>query len=408
MPGIRDGPRRVSLARSLAAASRAGVDVSKGPGSGSFVMVGRMLYTIRFLAWTLAYVLWAARGTAGAQEWTQFEMNHRDVRGDYLWTASANWTKGLPRAELSVEIGDDHSGKALHCVIPRGYHAVCQNLELAEHGRTQGTTLRLAASASLTVLNQTVLSKDRESWFYLDGKLHCPKENRSLRVGGPWGRPDINEPARCHLLVGPTGIVEAWHVGINTDLRAESAPSTPWGPRFWARSTGSEIILAGGKLIAHQGLRMSTCDARGPGRLALRGGATFTSQADSKYGVDIWCGVWEIEGGRAKINVGDVEFWGNKFSDEVNPKAEIPVGPGLSELRLIGNGVSTIHARKVDFVDAAVLDVKGLRVDGGTYKVIDAAAIGLTNLRLARGTDSRKWRFKFDLPAGDLLLTFSP
>ncbi|MHC4626299.1 MAG: hypothetical protein ACYTDV_04895 [Planctomycetota bacterium] len=371
-------------------------------------MISRMLYTVRFLAWTLAYVLWVARGTAAAQEWTQFEMNHRDIRGDYLWTASKNWTKGLPHAELSVEIGDDHSGQALHCVIPRGYDAVCQNLELAEHGRTQGTTLRLAASASLTVLNQAVLSKDRESWFYLDGKLHCPKENKSLRVGGPWGRPDINEPARCHLLVGPTGIVEAWHVGINTDLRAESAPSTPWGPRFWARSTGSEIILAGGKLIAHQGLRMSTCDAKRPGRLSLRGEAIFTNTPDSKYGVDVWCGVWEIEGGRASIKVGDIEFWGNKFENAVNPKTETAVGPGLAVLKLTGDGTSTIHARRADFVDAAVLDVSGLRVDAGTYKVIDAAAIGQINLRFAQGTDPRKWSLEFDLPAGDLLLTFSP
>ena len=228
-------------------------------------MTNRMFGAVRPLAWLFACMICAAPEMAGAQEWTQFEMNRKDARGDYLWTASENWNKSLPHADLSVEIGDDHSGQALHCVIPRRHDAVCQNLELAEHGRTQGTTLRLRENASLTILNQAVLSKDRESWFYVDGKLHCPKENKSLRVGGPWGRPDINEPARCHLLVGPTGVVDAWHVGINTDLRAESIPSTPWGPRFWARSTGSEIILTGGKLLAHQGLRMSTCDARRPG-----------------------------------------------------------------------------------------------------------------------------------------------
>jgi hypothetical protein len=400
--------RQLPLPASLAAASTTEVDVSKETKSTRFGMMGRVLRSFGPLVWAVSCLLWVAPEKAAAQEWTQFEMNLRDVRGDYLWTTGSNWTKGLPHAELSVEIGDDHSGRALHCVIPLGYDAVCQNLELAEHGRTQGTTLRVAERASLTVLNQAVLSKDRESWFYLDGRLHCPKENRSLRIGGPWGRPDINEPAGCHLLVGPAGIVEAWHVGINTDLRAESAPSTPWGPRFWARSTGSEIVLTGGKLIAHQGLRMSTCDAKRPGRLSLRGTATLTSELDSKYGIDIWCGIWEIEGGWAKISVGDIEFWGNKFKEAVNPKIEAAVGPGLSVLKLSGDGVSTIHARKVDFVDAAVLDVMGLRVDGGTYKVIDAAAIGQTNLRLAGGMDSRKWRFKFDLPAGDLLLTFSP
>lgn len=362
---------------------------------------------VRFLACLVICAVWAAPQEAAAQEWTQFEMNRKDVRGDYLWTASENWNKGLPHVGLSVEIGDDHSGQALHCVIPRGYDAVCQNLELAEHGRTQGTTLRLQETASLTILNQAVLSKDRESWFYIDGKLNCPKENTSLRVGGPWGRPDINEPARCHLLVGPTGIVDAWHVGINTHLRAESTPSTPWGPKFWARSTGSGIILTGGKLIARQGLRMSTCDARLPGRLALRGKATFASEVDSKYGIDIWCGVWEIDGSRAKINVGDIEFWGNKFKDAVNTKTQTAVGSGLSVLKLTGDGISTIHARNVDFVDAAVLDVNDLRVAAGTYTVIDGKAIGRTNLQFVPGTDTRKWSFRFDRQAGDLMLLCS-
>lgn len=357
---------------------------------------------------SLAWLTWIVPPAVSAQEWTQFEMNQKNARGDYLWTASANWTKGLPSEELSVEIGDDHSGRALHCVIPAGVDAVCQNLELAEHGRTQGTTLRLGENASLTILNQAVLSKDRESWFYLDGQLRCPKENMSLRVGGPWGRPDINEPARCHLLVGPTGVVDAWHVGINTHLRAESTPSTPWGPKFWARSTGSEVIVTDGKLLAHKGLRMSTCDATRPGKLALRGKATFTSEPDSEYGIDIWCGVWEIDGGRAGINVGDIEFWGNKFKDAVNTKTGARVKAGLSVLKLTGEGVSTIHARKVDFVDAAVIDVSGLSVRAGTYKVIDGTAMGETNLRFAPGTDTRKWSLRFDRAQGDLVLALAP
>jgi hypothetical protein len=209
-------------------------------------------------------------------------------------------------------------------------------------------------------------------------------------------------------MIGPTGVVDAWCVGINTGLRAESVPSTPWGPRFFARSTGSEIVVTGGKLVAHQGLRMSTCDANRPGALRLRGKATFTSKQDSKYGIDIWCGIWEIDGGRAKINVGDIEFWGNKFKDAVNTKANTKVGAGQAVLRLTGDGVSTIHARRVDFVDAAVLDVSGLKVPPGTYRVINGAAIGGTNLHFAAETDTGKWSFKFDRANGDLMLTFAP
>ena len=76
-------------------------------------------------------------------------------------------------------------------------------------------------------------------------------------------------------------------------------------------------------------------------------------------------------------------------------------------LKLTGDGVSTIHARKIDFVDAAVLDVSSLSIPAGTYKVIDAVTIARTNLRFAQGTDTRKWSFEFDSAAGDLMLTFS-
>ena len=374
-------------------------------------MANKFFHKARSFVWFLTGLLCVcltAPNKVIAQEWTQFEMNNMDAHGNYLWTTSENWTKGIPNANLSVEIGDDHSGQALHCVIPKGHDAVCQNLELAEHARTQGTTLHLEEGASLTIRESGVLSKDRESWFYVDGTLHCPKQGRSLRVGGPWGRPDINEPARCHLMIEPTGVVDAWFLGINTEHRAEHTPSTPWGPRFFARSTGSEIVNNGGKLVARQGLRISTCDADRPGALRLRGKATFTSELDSKYGIDIWCGILEIEGGQAKINVGDLEFWGNKFKDAINTRTNSKVGPGLAVLKLTGDGVSTIHARKVNFVDATVLNVCNLRIPAGTYRVIDGASINETNLHFATETDTSKWSFKFDKANGDLLLTFTP
>ncbi|MHC4532705.1 MAG: hypothetical protein ACYS6K_02025 [Planctomycetota bacterium] len=374
-------------------------------------MANKFFDTNRFLVWFMIGLLCIGctiPETVTAQVWTQFEMNSKDIHGNYLWTTSENWNRGLPNPDLSVEIGDDHSGKALHCVIPKGYDAVCQNMELAEHGRTQGTTLRLEEGASLTIRESGVLSKDRESWLYVDGTLNCTKQGKSLRVGGPWGRPDINEPARCHLMIGPKGVVNAWFVGINTDLRAENTPSTPWGPRFFARSTGSEIVNNGGKLIARQGLRISTCEADRPGVLRLRGKATFTSKLNSKYGIDIWGGILEIEGGQAGINVGDIEFWGNKFKDAINTKTNNKVGPGLAVLKLTGDDISTIHARKVNFVDAAVLDVSGLKVSTGTYRVIEGATISGTNLHFAPDTDTSKWSFKFDKAKGDLMLKFTP
>jgi hypothetical protein len=201
--------------------------------------------------------------------------------------------------------------------------------------------------------------------------------------------------------------VDAWFIGINTSYRAESAPSSPWGPRFFARSTGSEIVVNGGKLIARQGLRVSTCDTQHPGALRLRGKATFTNEPESEHGVDIWCGTWEINGGQAEIRVGDIEFWGNKFQGAINAKTSAVLGSGLAVLKLTGDGVSTIHARTVDFVDAAILDVKELKVPAGTYTIIDGTSVGRTNLQLRTGTDTNRWSFRFDKGRGDLLLTLA-
>jgi hypothetical protein len=124
--------------------------------------------------------------------------------------------------------------------------------------------------------------------------------------------------------------------------------------------------------------------------------------------VDIWCGTWKINGGQAEIRVGDIEFWGNKFQGAINTKTNAVLGSGLAVLKLTGDGVSTIHARTVDFVDAAILDVTELKVPAGTYKIIDGASVGRTNLQLRTGTDTDPWSMRFDKPNGDLLLTSSP
>ncbi len=55
-----------------------------------------------------------------------------------------------------------------------------------------------------------------------------------------------------------------------------------------------------------------------------------------------------------------------------------------------------------------MLDVSGLEVPAGTYKVIDGETITGTNLRFAEGTAAGDWKFRFDQAKGDLLLTFAP
>lgn len=374
-----------------------GSGVDSGSSFRTLVNMNPIAFVGRGL-WIL--VGWCPLVVEAATGWTQFDMKRADAKGRYLWTEAANWNTGLPHRGISVEIGDDRSGRALHCVIPAGTEAACNYFELAEHGRTQGTTLRLERGASLQVHGAASLSKDRESWFYVDGKFTCLSKREGIRVGGPWGNPSANESATCHLIIGPSGVVRGSFIGINTHFRAVNVPSSPWGDRFWARSAGSEIVVNGGKLIAEGGLRMSTTDALRPGALRLNGKASF----ESPNGVQIWCGIWELAGGGLNVRIGDLEMHGNKFADEISGKTGKAVGAGVSLLRLKGGGISTIHAGKLNFVDAVEVDVSNLDVPVGEHQVFDGTEIVGDKLVLVRGTDAAKWRLRFDRQQGDVLL----
>ena len=91
----------------------------------------------------------------------------------------------------------------------------------------------------------------------------------------------------------------------------------------------------------------------------------------------------------------------------MNVKTNVALGSGLAVLKLTGDGVSAIHARTVDFVDAAILDVTELKVPAGEYKIIDGTLVGRTNLQLRSGTDTERWSMRFDEGQGDLLLTLA-
>ena len=344
------------------------------------------------------------------QQWTHFLMNETDAAGDYLWSNPNNWSNGAPTRSRSVEVGDDSSGRAMHAVIKSD--AECASLELAEHGGTEGSTLRLLEGVSLTLYGTATLSKDRESWFYVDGSVYGTggiSEKRSIVAGGPWGRPDLGLPSKSHVLISETGSMDAWFIGINKGYRNPHM-ATEWynGP---TRPTGSEIVVDGGSLTAREGMRISTYDPNDPGVLRLRGRATFKQNftpgnfynqpmyggIPDLLGVEIWAGTIEIDGKDATIDIQDIYFHGDKhFVD------------GQAVLRLTGYGVSTIDVTDTaNFVDG-ILDVADLHVRPGTYTVIDAASFVNTNLLFAPGTDTSKWSFQFDTAAGDLLLTYVP
>ena len=361
------------------------------------------------LAAIFLYALGIVSPGPASAVWTKFDMVRQDAAGDYLWAYPENWSSGVPTSTASVEIGDDGSGRALHCVIKSDAHS--DAFELAEHARTEGTTLRIVEGVGLTFHGNVTLSKDRESWTYLDGSMYGTGgigEKNIILIGGPWGRPDQGLPSTGHVLISATGSLDAWYVGINKTLR-----NPQWATNMYnnalTRNTGSEIVVTDGRLTAREGLRISTADPNDPGALRLRGSATFQHNftpgefynqpiyggIPQMRGVEVWAGVWEIDGGDVTIDVQDIYLHGNKHFTS-----------GEAVLRLTGDGVSTINVADTADITDALLDVDGLNVPEGVYKVIDADSFIGTNLRFAPGTDTDMWSFQFDTDDGDLLLTY--
>ena len=143
----------------------------------------------------------------------------------------------MPTAGTYVEIGEDTSGGPRHCVVKSD--ADCGKMELAEHNLTQGTTLWIQQGATLTVHGQLVtLSKDRESFTTVDGNFIHNTTSNIFRVGGPWGNPNAGIPSSAHVTINPTGLVECWFLGINTDHGANDVPSPGW-PRDGTSTSNS-------------------------------------------------------------------------------------------------------------------------------------------------------------------------
>ncbi len=335
----------------------------------------------------------------------RFLHDKKDANGLYLWSEPANWSSGrVPSAGEAVEIGEDTAGGPRNCVVAGEAH--CGKLELAEHAKTQGSTLWIQRNASLTVHGGLItLSKDRASRTVVDGTLLHRTTSKTLRVGGPWGQPDGNQPSDGRLIINPSGRVECWFLGINTNHTAEGVPSAAW-PRnasSTSHSTDSQVVLNGGELMALGGIRMSTTRARRPGKLIIKGGSTVRMSQKSQYGFDFWCGVIEIHGGDADIQIDDLEVWGNKFSQEINLAQDVPVGWGFSVFKFVGKAVSTIRVTgPASFIDAALVDVSELRVPDGRYRIFHALSFKERNLAFAPGTDLAVWSIEFDDANRDL------
>ena len=334
-----------------------------------------------------------------------FNDSRQDANSQYLWNYAENWMGGsVPTAGDAVELGNEAAGVPVHCTVTSD--ADCSAMELAEAHHTEGSTLWIQQGATMTVHGGLVtLSKDRESWTTVDGNFIHSTGNTTFRVGGPWGDPRGGAPSNGHLTINPTGLVECWFLGINTDHRANDVPSVGW-PRdgsSTSNSTDSEIIVNGGRLIARNGIRMSTTQAARPGKLICQGDAYVRTDSDSSYGFDFWCGIIEIHDGNVDIQIDDLEVWGNKYADEINIQGNIPVGWGYSIFKFIGSEISVIRVTgPADFIDGGMVDVSGMIVPDGSYKIIDAESFVNKSLQFTPGTDIGVWSFLFDDANGDL------
>ena len=127
-----------------------------------------------------------------------------------------------------------------------------------------------------------------------------------------------------------------------------------------------------------------------PGKLILGKRATFSQTGGI---MEIWAGVWQIDGDAVSISVKDLVLDGAKFFKE-----------GAAVLKLTGDGVSTIKADSVDLKSNAFVDVGGLKLKPGRYTLMQFKTLKNNKLALAKGTDPDQWALELDKDQSSLIL----
>jgi hypothetical protein len=299
--------------------------------------------------------------------WQAFQETSLAADGSYRWGNHANWRNGaLPRPQDSVEIGEDQS-LTLHAVIDSPSHAI-EALEIAENVDAVGSSLTLR-SGDLAVGAQaggnTTVGKDTLGILRIDdGLFHA---FGSLLLGEPW------KDARgiVHLTGGDL-VVEG-------ETRVGSGAVSPDAGK------DCHLLVDGGTLTSHGPITVSSQDAAKPGLLRVAGGGTLSNTAG---GVLVQRGVFEVDGATASADLASLEL---EAADAV--------------LRFTGDGVGTVTVGDIVLGAGAVLDVDGLDVPAGTYRLLDGATLLHEGLTWAPGTDTSVWSFTVDAAAGDLWVT---
>ena len=295
--------------------------------------------------------------------WSHFDMVRADAQGDYLWSYPENWSGGVPNAGTSIEIGDDSSRRAIHCVL-KIPNAACAEVQIAEHGLTDGSSLTVKPGAMLTTNYWTQVGKDEWGVLIVEGTVRVAG-GVELSLGGVW------ELGGGLAVIRPGGLLEATgRVSLNKS-------------RGKAATTSDSRIEVYGTFSSGNGMDISSNDPYLPGSVWIGGNGRYTNLGGA---VNVEVGSLEVEGGSASVSTQSLRFYG---ADTV--------------LKLSGDGISTIDATAVTFDAGTLLDVRHLNVPDGTHTVIDGTSMTDNGLAFAPGTDTGVWSFQ--VVGGDLRLT---
>ncbi len=333
----------------------------------------------------------------------QFRETIADANGVYLWSEPNNWVwantdtlSGLPKIEGQVEIGDDYSGP-VHSTLDLAY-AESYGVEIAEGfymGRTAGSSLHVLQGTTLASYAAFQVGKDDKGFLTVDGTVSIRTDlySASHFYIGSYGHYN----ARGTATISSTGTVNA---GASVIVMGIKMPG--WGDSTGANEFdyGSSLTVDGGTLTFKKGMQLYSPLPWCPGTLRITDAAVVTQESHSANFFDVeQGGVLEINGGGATINVKVLSFGGG-WSYYGSPSSAV--------LKFTGNGISTVNvAGAVTLGWRTVLDVGGLNVAPGTYKLIDGNSISNAGLAFAAGTDTNDWSFEFDFVSGDLLLSYA-
>ncbi len=246
-------------------------------------------------------------GVASGQSWSHFDMIRADAEGDYLWHYPENWSDGIPNASISIEIGDDNSRRAIHCVLKTG-NAACNEVQLAEHGLTDGSSLTIKSAATLTTNYWTQIGKDECGFLTIEGRMTVAR-GVELSLGGVW---ELGG-GMVYVLPGGT-LVATGRISLNKS-RGQAA-----------RTSDSRLEISG-TVSSGAGMDISSNDPYLPGSVWIGGAGSYTNLSGA---VNVEVGSLEVDGPNASISTQRLRFFG-----------------GQTVLKLSGNGYAKFSSMTI-------------------------------------------------------------